>query len=358
MASLTETAFKARQVIKYGGVAFVSILALWWAGVAAVNYYKELNPPPVPSPTVDFGKLPEIDFGPEKGRPEIELELPKGVIPPFSDRMAVFYAPTKRSGFLDPERAIETAASMGFLFEPEQPTETRYIWRKQDVLNSTLDMNIVSGHFGLTRAWQNNPALLALTNFGSNTKVVGNAVSFMQKSRLLVDDIIGNEKITYLRVRADRLIPALSLSESEFVQIDFFRNPYRIVDEEMKELIAEYEFYRPDPGRGLVRATLSGSTDIREQMIGLDYDYVKVEYGNSGTYPIKTGEQAWEELKDGGGFVTDGSPTSSTTKIRRVLLGYYDSSEPQKFSMPIYVFLGDNDFIAYVSAVSGEWVSK
>lgn len=358
MASLTETAVKARQVIKYSGFGFVGILFSWWVGVAAVNYYKMLNPPPQPPPTVDFGKLPEIDFGAEKGRPEMELELPKGDIPPFIDRLKVFYAPTKRSGFLDSEMAIETAATLGFISEPQQPTETRYVWRKQDDLNSTLDMNIISGHFKMTRAWQNNPALLALTNFGSDTKVINNAVNFMTRSDLLADDVLGNEKTSYLKAQADRLIPALSLSESEFVQIDFFRKPYRITDEETKDVLAEYEFYRPDPKIGLVRMIVSGSNDVREQIIGINYDYVAVEYDNSGEYPIKTGQQAWDELKQGGGFVTVTSPTNGTVKIRRMLLGYYDSSQPQKYAMPIYVFLGDNDFVAYVSAVSEEWIGE
>jgi hypothetical protein len=358
MASLTETAASARQVIKYSGFGFVAILFSWWAGIAAINYYKLLNPPPEAPPTVDFGKLPEVDFDVEKGRPNMELELPKGSIPAFTDRMVIFYAPTKRSGFLDPEKAIETAATLGFIFEAEQPTETRYVWRKQDDLNSTLDMNIISGHFKMTRAWQNNPALLALTNFGSDAKVINSAVNFMTRSDLLANDVLGNEKTSYLKAQADRLIPALSLSESEFVQIDFFRNPYKIIDEETKEVLAEYEFYRPDPKIGLVHMTVSGSSDIREQIIGINYSYVIVEYDNSGTYPIKTGQQAWDELKAGSGFVTASSPTSGTVKIRRMLLGYYDSSQPQKYAMPIYVFLGDNNFVAYISAVSNEWVGN
>jgi hypothetical protein len=358
MATLTETAQKVRLAIKYSIFGFVAITTLWFAAGAAIRYYKALNPPPPPLPTVDFGLLPAIQFPTETGRPALELELPKGQIPPFPDRMRVFFAPTKRSGFMDPKKAIATANKLDFLFKPDQPTETYYVWRKQDILNSRLEMNIISGHYSLTRAWQNNPALLSLNNFVSDDKVIYDVVNFLQRAGLAHADAVGNEKIRYLKASGGDLVSALSLSDAEFVQVDMFRNPYKVINKETDEVLEEYSFYRPDPEKGLIRTIVSGSTNAREQIISQEYKYTKVDYANFGTYPIKTGEEAWQELQQGEGFVTIGSPTSGTLKIRRILLGYYDSDLTQSYAMPIYVFLGDKNFVAYVSAIKNEWMGK
>ena len=40
------------------------------------------------------------------------------------------------------------------------------------------------------------------------------------------------------------------------------------------------------------------------------------------------------------------------------MLGYFDSEATQQYAMPIYVFLGDGGFSAYVSAVDETAIAK
>ena len=357
MATLTETAVVTRKAIKYGAIAFLAITILWFVGGAAVRYYQALNPPAPAPPTMDFGLLPPVVFPKETSRPNLTLELPTGAIPEFPDRMKVFFAPTKRSGFLDADRAIETARALGFLFQPDQPTEINYIWTNQDQLSSRLNMDIISGHFKLTRVWQSNPALLALSSFASDQQVITDVNNYLRKGDLLPDDIDKEQKVTYLKAVGGQLTPTISLSEADFVQVDFFRNNYEELEPETKKVLASFPFYRPVPDYGLVRATVSGSRDQADKIIGLDYNYTTVDYSNMGTYPIKTGEVAWQEFSNGGGLVTDNSPKMGNIAIRRILLGYYDSPS-QSYAMPIYIFLGDRSFVGYVSAVSDSVLKK
>ncbi|MBI3954722.1 hypothetical protein HY333_01625 [Candidatus Collierbacteria bacterium] len=358
MASLTETAVVTRKAIKYGAIGFVVISLVWSIGVAAIEYYKRLNPPPPPPPTMDFGPLPAIKFPKETGRPKLTLELPTGQMPAFPDRMRVLAAPTKRSGFSDADKAIETAAILGFIFKPNVVSEVKYVWTNQDKLSSRLEMDIISGHFKLTRNWQSNPAILASANFVSNQSVVAEVSNFLRKANLLPDDLLGEEKVTYLKAQGSELVPTVSLSEADFVQVDLFRKDLEEVNAKTKEVVASYSFYRPEPNKGLVRAIVSGSKDPGERIVYLDYQYTRVDYLRTGTYPIKTGDQAWKEFSEGGGFVADGLKRKGNLSVRRVMLGYYDNSEGQKYSMPIYVFLGDQGFTGYVSAVADEQIAK
>lgn len=360
MATLTEASVTARKAIKWGGIGFVVITVLWYIGVAAVNYYKLLNPPPLPPASVDFNKLQGVNFPDSKNRPKITLELPTGKIPTFPDRMRVYWAPTRRSGFADSARAIDTAAALGFLFKPQQPTETNYVWTNQDQLNSRLDMNIISAHFKLTRQWQNNPTLATMGDFSSDKGVITEIENYLKRVDLLNEDVIGVEKITYLKNDVGRLVNALSLSDADFVQLDLFRKNIDEIDpnSKTKEVVASYPFYRTDPTKGLIRAVVSGSKIQNEKIISMDYEYTDIDYSRSGTYPTKTGEEAWKELSEGGGYVSPVGPKTGEVKVRRIFLGYYDSNENQKYAMPIYILLGDQGFTAYVSAVRDEWIAK
>jgi len=356
MASLTETAKVTRKAIRYGAIAFIAISVLWFVGGAAISYYRALNPAAPPPPTMDFGLLPSINFPKETGRPKLTLELPTGTIPKFPDRMNVYYAPTKRSGFLDAQTAIDTARSLGFIFNPDMRSETDYVWTNQDPLASRLSMDIVSGHFLLTRTWQNNPALLALTNFTSNQQVVDDVTNYLRKASLMPNDVKAAQTPTYLRAVSGKLLPANSLSEADFVQVDFFRNNLETLDKETKKVISSYPFYRLDPDHGLIRAVVSGSRDSADKVVNLDYTYTTVDYARTGTYPVKGGDAAWQEFSSGGGYVTDKSPKTGNVAVRRIFLGYLDSPS-QNYAMPIYVFVGDG-FVGYLSAVTDNVLKK
>lgn len=360
MATLTEASVVARNAIKWGGLGFVGITILWYIGVAALDYYKFLNPPPLPPATVDFDILPSLNLPESKERPKMTLELPTGAVPAFPDRMRVYYAPTRRSGFADSSRAIDTATALGFLFKPDQPTEVDYVWTNQDQLGSKLEMNIITGHFQLTRQWQNNPTLATLANFQSDKQVITETENYLKRVGLLNDDAIGVEKVSYLKNDVGKLVNALSLNDADFIQLDLFRKNIDEIDptSKTKEIKASYPFYRTDPSKGLIRTIISGSKVQNEKIINMDYEYTNIDYTRSGTYPIKTGDEAWAELSNGGGYVTTTGPKTGEVKIRRIFIGYYDSNTNQKYAMPIYVFLGDQGFTAYVSAVREDWIEK
>lgn len=355
MASLTESAMTARKAIKNGAIGFVGISLLWYLGGWGVRLYRYYFPAAPPAPLAGFGELRKINFPEEKGRSEVALELPTGEIPTFPDRMTVYHSPLKRSNFLNASKAIEQAAKLGFSFKPTEISKTEYVWNNQDQLGSKLSMNIITGHFKLTRQWQDDPGLAKLVGFKSDAQVLSAGASFLRKGDILPDDILGEEKVSYLKADSGRLVSALSLSDADFVRIDFFRKSVEETEAETKAVLASYPFYRPAPKIGLVSLVLSGSDDLNERVILFENGYHAVDYTRSSTYPIKSGAQAWEELKGGGGFVTDDSPDTGTIKIRRMFLGYYDGGVDD-YTMPIYVFLGDKDFAAYVPAITDQWL--
>jgi hypothetical protein len=168
---------------------------------------------------------------------------------------------------------------------------------------------------------------------------------------------VGVEKVSYLKDIGGSLGTALSLSDADFVQIDLFRKNIDEIDptSKTKAIKATYPFYNLDPNKGVVRVVVSGSNSVNNNVINMDYGYNNIDYATNGTYPIKTGEEAWAELQNGGGYVYSGTNDTSEVKIRRIFLGYFDADATTGYAMPIYIFLGDQGFTAYVSAVNDVW---
>ena len=81
------------------------------------------------------------------------------------------------------------------------------------------------------------------------------------------------------------------------------------------------------------------------------YNYTQVEYEQFETYPIISGDVAWQKLIDGQGYTAVAPENGSEAVVRRVGLAYYDSLDNQQYLQPIYVFEGDGGFVAYVSAI-------
>ena len=133
---------------------------------------------------------------------------------------------------------------------------------------------------------------------------------------------------------------AVSLSESDFLQFDFFRNP-----------IAEvYPAMTVDAETGVVNVILSTNPQ-RAWLVNMEYNYFPVNYDRIETYPLKTAAEAWQELQNGSGYVASLEDGVTDIVIRQVELGYYDAFDKQPYMQPIFIFRGDNEFVGYVQAV-------
>ena len=345
MASLTITAYYARNAIKFGGIALAVMMIGRFVLVNAYNVYLILNPPDDAPPTYGYGILPDLEY-PESDLGEItyKLETPTGGFPAFTDRAAVFEVINERPNLLALETATEEMEQLGFSNTPEQVSETVFRWRKGNPVATTLDMKIFTGTFEMKVDWASKVEFITEKQLPSEIKAVDIVQNTLGTAKLLPTDLEEAErKVSFLKASGKQLKSTISLSEADFIQVDLYR----------AAIAEEYSVLTPEPARGVVRAIVSGNPRLAS-VIYLEYNYFPIDYEQFETYPIITPTTAWTKLQQGEGFVARLDSGIDGVVVRRVGLGYYDSYDPQPYLQPIYVFTGDNNFVAYVSAVAEE----
>ncbi len=352
MATLTETAYQARKAINWAILAVIGyiILRIFWG--LFVNLWMLVFPPKPPPPNYGFGKLPALVFPSPAASPsagiQFKLETIEGTVPRASESATVFFMPKNAANLLALTKANEFAKRMEFLQEPFQ--ETKYIYRYEDAETPLrqLRYDIVSKNFILRYLFEKDMGLFNDRNIPVENAAKLEAKNILQIYGLYATDIEeGSVNVRYLKLQGDKLIPTTSMSQSDAVRVDFFR-----------AAVAGTEIITPYPDEGAISFVFSGAKNIKKRVLQFAYTYWPIDQSTTATYALKTSSEAWTELQGGGGYIARYPKKGNLAVIRKVHLAYYDSFEPQTYLQPIFVFEGDEDFLAYVSAVSPLWIEN
>lgn len=315
-----------------------------------LGIYRKIFPAPPPAPTVKYGKLPKIEFPPEQKRENLSLsvETPEGGLPTLPTQVKVFFMPKLNPNLLSLDVAKNKAGALGFNPTEQQVSQTVYKFPNK-TSPSTLEMNIVTGVFSISYDLKADSSPLEKRPPAPEIAAAA-ARAYLSSSDLLPDDLTGTTTHEFLKLESTGLTTALSLSEANLIKINLFRKSY----DNLPSLTS-------DPNKANVWFMISGAGQRDKQIIAAEFHYFPVDETQYSTYPIKTSNEAWDELTaKGAGFIANLGQNKSgdSIKIRRIYLAYYDAGVPIEFFEPIVVFEGDNGFIAYVPAVSPDYYGQ
>lgn len=347
MASLTHTAYMSRNLIKYGGSGLVVFLILWSVITGAIKAYKAAHPPYIP-PTVKYGMMPKIVF-PEKqfSKKNFTFEFPNDSAPKFKDQAKVFIIYRPNSSFLALEDDTKTAADFGFTTSPAEIKEGVYEF-KNDNLNRKLTMNVLDGSFKMEYPYLSDQMLLTPGNVPTKDSAINIASSFLKSGNKYAPDIEqGDKKVSYWKIEYDGLKAASSQSDANIARVDFYR----------KNLEENTQILSPDVNKASVSVLVSGSSVDNKKVVQVDYKYANIDRESFSTYPIKTSEDALAELK-AGNYWPAVDVSSQNVIIRKMYLAYFEPVTLTNYMQPIYVFEGDNNFVAYVPAIVDKYIQK
>ena len=174
-------------------------------------------------------------------------------------------------------------------------------------------------------------------------------MGFLQNNGVLTENLSnGRTEVIYLKYSQENLAKALFFSEANFARVNLFR-------QDIKGIKA----MPPNPQESNVMILLSSAKDTAKNIVEVKYINFPVSQERFATYSLKDTTTVWNQLTSGKGFIANlGNNPSGKITLRDAYLAYYDSNEPQNFLQPVIVFEGDNDFFAYVPAVTDSWVEQ
>lgn len=351
--TLSNVNYIGRQFVKYGLAFLVFLMVGRVLLTAFMNYWKATHPAPPPPPTFGFGVLPQIEFPfqDETEKPSsYVLEVPGGLAE-INDRAKVFMTTKSTVNLLADEKVKEIAAHYGFIFAPASISDQEYRFSKNQPLDMSFDISSFDFTFSLKSNYLSRPELISnqsKSKLPEEFEAVDEVKSYIESADLLGKDMATSSgEVTFLKSIGGELDEAFSLSDADFVRVDLNRNP----------IDGLYRMYTPEGEKGIVSAILTGAFNGRNSIVEMDYYYRSIDYLNVETYSIRSVKSAWKLVQSGDAYIASGAELKEAI-IRDVELAYYDSFEGQSYLQPIYVFKGDNDFLAFVPAISVEYLSR
>jgi len=348
MATLTETALLVRKLGKLAIIGIFLAVILKIIISAGISYWVITHPKPLSPPTVSFGKLPSIRFPKERGvRPQtFNLETIEGRVPEATPQARVFFISKKLPSLMASAKARQFAQRLGFKDEPTQETQTRFRFKDKDYPARTLSLDIIDNNFSLKYDLSVDPQAGEGKLLLTPEEAVSEAKSFFQGVDSLPNELAtGKNSVSFFKIIGGKFEETSSLTDAQVLRVDFFKKEL-----DGKPILPPYfdksHFY----------VVIGNSQDLNKKILEAGYNNWPVEGENWATYPLKISQTTWEELKNGGGFIARLGQNKETVTIRRIYLAYYDSEETQSYLQPIFVFEGDNNFVAYVPATDPAWI--
>jgi len=345
MATLTEVAGISRKGIKWGIVVLVVLMLIPGIGRMIRAIYMRLNPPPPPPPTVRYGKLPKLNFPPvdNQATPEFKLETIGGGLPANLPNVGkVFLVSINRSRLFAEDRAREKARRLGFTTDFVRVDDQVYRFVHQTEPAEML-VNSISGGFAYRLDWTQNASIYTTHTVPIGSQAVSEAKNWLNGLGLLPGELAeGTGTFKYLVATGSAMVPTELFYEANFTRVDLYRSD----KDEMRVMTAGGD-------TSPVSIIFSG-LERAERVVAANYQYSETQDTEFATYPLKGVQQAWEEMVAGEGYLA--KRAGPTVTVRKAGMAYYESTDPQGFLQPVYVFEGDAGFIGYVQAVADEYV--
>jgi hypothetical protein len=212
-----------------------------------------------------------------------------------------------------------------------------------------LDVNVANFNFTYKVFFENNPSFFDNVFNPDGKQAENAAVNFLSSIGRYPKELSEGRTDTIF-FKFDPSVKTISKVENSFdanlVEVDFYRP-----DLDTFPVVTSKYFNSPN----FVLLALEEHT---YRVLRSQIRFFEAADDQVGIYPVKTGKQVWESLNKGRGYVVSNPTGATNIVIKKMFLAYYDPEIYQEYLQPVYVFVGEDNFIAYVPAVSDNYLVK
>jgi len=341
MSTLAQVTKETRIFLKIGAAAVVLALIAFFVFKGGTFIKNMFFPAPVAPPDQKFGTIQSITFPKSiNSTPVFSINTVSGALPGFPDRIKVYELKKNPVSITALSNAKNKASNLDYTLNQQFISSSVYKWTKSGK-NNVLTYNINSFNFAVESDFATNPLYaLSRVSVQDQENIQKKATDFIDSLGADRSDInLGDVKFSYFNIVNTNLTPADS-TPAEIVRLDMSQN-------QVDQLSIYYPLFERSPLYFLV-----ANNGAEPEVVLAGYNHFTPDLTSFGTYPLKTSAQAYQDLQDGKGFIVSPNPDKEI-EITDVSVGYYlDESEDQKYLLPIIIFKGKNNFMAYVDAIA------
>lgn len=263
-----------------------------------------------------------------------------------TDTAKVFFIPEPQTRLNYRTRLLLMAKQFGF-----DNNLTKYQLEEDEAVfiegNKDLRVNIKNFNFSYKYDFSSEGEMFSSYILPSESEIENRAIGFLKSVDRYPDSLAkGEVKIIYfLYSPTSNLIqPTENKNEANIAEIDFY-------PQSIDELEVVYDNFLSSPNHLIVTFD-KGEMKILKAKVSY-FEKMKDQYG---IYPLKTGEEAYQELVKGKATVVTNFAKKNKIILTQMFLAYFEPSNYQSYFQPIYVFVGKDDFVAYVPAVKNDYL--
>lgn len=344
--TLTEVSYYFRKTAPMAIFIFIFLIFFYFL----INLMWPIIFPPPTRPLITdpvFGKIPPVNFSYKINYPsnvDFILDTIEGEPITATATAKIYYLPSKSPRFGYLQAIYLMAKNLGFDTEKikHKIEDKNAIFQDEE---KELIVDISNFNFEYKYRYENNEQLFQNSIIPNENLIKEQVKEFLRMIGRYPEELAkGRENIIFL---------AYDSSTKEF----------NVVKRKEEANAVEIDFYRPDiDGFSTVSPKYFNSQNFvvgvfeedKFKFIKAQIKFFEKEEEKFGIYPLKTGEEAWRELKEGKANIVFLGERVNQIMIKKMFLAYYDPDFYQEYLQPVYVFLGDQGFVAYVSAVKSE----
>ena len=347
MLTLSDASYDTKEILKWGGLIIAGLVVLVVVVRLLLIAKEAIFPTPPPKPTVLFGKFEPQVFPKNVTDKKLTYSINtlSGYLPALAGQAKVFTIQTHTPDLLGLSRAKQAAGQAGFTNNPNKLSDTLFAWTDPNTsqISRNLTMNIVNYNFNITSNYASTSTFTSGQGLPKQDNAIDDAQNLLTSLNSLPQDIDQTKTQTNLfSLTKSSLTTVTKLSDAQLIQVVFYQKD-----------IDNLPIFYDDPHSSNINVLVGSNGEI------LEANYLhQVPTATFSTYPLKTAQQAFTDLKQGNGYIASYGGGSLNVVINNVFLAYYIGSQPQQYLMPIIVFAENNDFYAYVPAVTDGWINK
>lgn len=289
----------------------------------------------------------KIDYPPN---PQFTIDNIEGRPVTATDSADIFFIPPATTRFGYVQNITLMAKAVGFNTDMDKYllNGTNAVFEN---LHQKLAVDIRNFNFTFQDKFDSEPEIFTNTLIPVEQTISEEARAFLRRMDRYPDELAkGTEHIIYLRFEPGNkeFTVVDKLEDANVVEVDFF-------PPDLNGLPVVTPKYFNSQNYVVMVFSPQGKTGLSNRVIKAQIQYYS-KAPNGYQYPLKTGDVAWQELMSGKGTIVSAGQNSNKIIIRQMFVGYFEPDVYQQHYQPVYVFLGDNNFAAYVPAVDNQYI--